>query len=61
MNLRRGLFRLWILISMLWVIGGVGFVWTQIHNVTRFDVQSIVPIAGLLLGLGIMWTREGFR
>ena len=61
MNLSRGLFRLWVLISMIWVIGCVGFVWTQIQNFTAFDFQSIVPIAGLALGLGIMWTREGFR
>jgi hypothetical protein len=46
---------------MLWVIGGVAFAWMEIHDATRFDVQSIVPIAALLLGLGIMWTREGFR
>jgi hypothetical protein len=60
-NLRRGLFRLWVLISMIWVIGGVAFAWTRFHDVTGSDVQSIVPIAGLLLGLGIIWTREGFR
>jgi hypothetical protein len=61
MNLRRGLFRLWVLISMIWVIGGLGFVWTQFPNFSVFDFQSLVPIAGLVLGLGIMWTREGFR
>ena len=69
-NWRRGLFRIWILLSTAWIMG-----WTiqLIMSVMRNGVQTTAdvlvmpvlllgpPIALLLFGIGAGWTLRGFK
>ena len=74
LRVARGLFRLWLVLSVLW-IGGVG-VWTwltaknqaywgglsSIEKVWVAVVLALVPPAFVLaLGLALVWASKGFR
>lgn len=98
MNLKRGLFRLWLLGSGIWLAGWFIFIWatcelkqypgsgdkpweayvqicytgfsswmTQVRNFTVWDYASIVgsglavPVAALVIGLGVLWVKDGFK
>ena len=54
LRVARGLFRLWLVLSVLW-IGGVVFVR---HGI----LLALVPPAFVLaLGLALVWASKGFR
>jgi hypothetical protein len=99
MNVRRGLFRIWVVSSLFWLAGwllyvratcetkylpgsaqgapwkeyvkfcytGFGEWMTQVQNFTFWDYASIglvgfaVPVATLVIGVGILWAIDGFR
>lgn len=63
-----GWLRLWILVSIIWVIpsGAIGFLFyidaSFLAGFLAFTVTWLVPIALLyFLGLGIAWVARGFR
>jgi hypothetical protein len=77
MNWRRGLFRLWVIVSVVWATLAVYTKYVDCSwygpQVLCFDdllpyqfddrVAWIVgpPLAVLLIGLGIVWCIQGFR
>jgi len=69
-NWRRGLFRVWLLMSAAWIMGWA--IYSILHAMsdgfkTRGDFLSIPvvffgpPIALLLLGLAAAWAFRGFK
>ena len=68
-NVRRGLFRLWLVLSVLWI--GFVVIWIGLNvndwsdPAALFQVIafiSLVPIGFVLaLGLAIIWTFRGFQ
>jgi hypothetical protein len=76
MNWRRGIFRLWLLASAIWMLwmfaytGGVPFYFTPHNEITTWPIRDILGIAEIfflppaLLGLAILiiaWVLAGFR
>jgi hypothetical protein len=68
-NWRRGLFRLWVLASVAWMMGwiiffAIGFVGGE-STARDLLVLSVVligpPIALLLLGIATRWAFQGFN
>lgn len=69
LNWRRGMFRLWILVSVAWMMGWVIFFAIEFINGESssrdFMAVTVVlfgpPIALLLLGLATRWAFRGFE
>jgi len=85
-KLKRGLFRLWIVVSLVWVAGWVGYIratcvtivyreycrtglfgeWLSPLPFTLWNYANIaavavgVPVAILVLGVGLLWAGDGF-
>ena len=68
-NWRRGMFRLWILVSSAWVMGwliyfAIKFVSGE-YSEHHVPVVPVVlfgpPLALLLLGIGTRWAIQGFE
>lgn len=64
MNLRRGLFRLWIVGAALWVLA-VAFInydeiedWASLARVAAFALS--IPLAVLGFGTALVWALTGF-
>jgi hypothetical protein len=65
LRVARGLFRLWLVLSVLW-IGGVGIVawleWPSGDKAVFLWLLAFVPPAFLLaLGSALVWASRGFR
>ncbi len=68
-NWRRGLFRLWILVSAAWLMGWLIFFAIQFigGESTVRDLQAVPvvlfgpPIALLLFGIATRWAIRGFE
>ena len=68
-NWRRGMFRLWVLVSSAWVMGWVIFFAIKFMSGEYGDQQGHVvpivlfgpPLALLLFGLGARWAIRGFE
>ena len=68
-NWRRGMFRLWILVSSAWVMGWM--IYFAIKFISgEFSTQHIPvvpvvlfgpPLALLLFGIGARWAMQGFE
>jgi hypothetical protein len=68
-NWRRGLFRIWVLVSGAWVMGW--FIYFAIHfiagNWSGRDVLAVPvvlfgpPVAILVMGIATRWTFRGFE
>jgi hypothetical protein len=69
MNWKGGLFRLWLIVSVLWAALGA---WVlvqnaQRHGVTPEQIQSIIlvivgpPLAVLFFGAALLWALGGFK
>jgi hypothetical protein len=63
-NLRRGLFRLWIVGAALWVLA-VAFInydeiedWASLARVAAFALS--IPLAVLGFGTALVWALTGF-
>jgi hypothetical protein len=70
LNLRRGTFRIWILLSVAWIMGwSIELVMRGIQGAfkTTNDVLEVLvllfgpPIALLLFGLATAWAFRGFK
>jgi hypothetical protein len=63
MNIRRGLFRLWIVLALAWV-GAMVVLWFSEGAKGDPPVILVImlgpPIALLGLGWGVMWAISGF-
>jgi len=68
-NWRRGMFRLWILVSSAWVMGWLIYFAIKFMG-GEFPTQHIPvvpvvlfgpPLALLLFGLGAIWAMRGFE
>jgi hypothetical protein len=67
MNLRRGLFRLWLLVAVLWA-GSWALIIRQNSLASRemdasFNLWLVCgpPVAIFALGYALLWTFRGFR
>lgn len=68
-NWRRGMFRLWVLVSSAWVMGWVIFFAIKFMSGDYADQQVPVvpvvllgpPLALLVFGLGARWAIRGFE
>ena len=68
MNLRRGLFRLWVVGSSLFVLATVLFAWRAIETgrMSLDDISGLaafavgVPLFVLALGASVLWALSGF-
>ena len=73
MNLRRGLLRLWVVLSIGWIayvgVGAINYyygseVWASLERSipTRFIEWALVPpVAVLIVGAALGWAIAGFR
>jgi hypothetical protein len=71
MNWQRGLFRLWLVASLLWVPLAIWLEWPCVYSGTACPVDMglaglgvliiTVPLGVLLALLGIKWALSGFR
>jgi hypothetical protein len=59
MNWTKGLFRLWIVVSALWIIFMLGFAAGENPNFWQFAL--IPPLAVLAVGAALVWAVKGFR
>jgi hypothetical protein len=65
MNWSRGLVRLWIAVSLLWII--LSSIYWLSANVLTFAEPPLVaivigpPIALFVFGFGVWWIVDGFR
>jgi hypothetical protein len=62
MNWKRGLFRIWLAFSALWVSGSLGVAaYYGIGSISEF-VKSLLfpPVALLFIGLLVRWILRGF-
>jgi len=66
LRVARGLFRLWLVLSVLW-IGAVGLATWRIADPAAFVLTEVLPLAlappvfVLVLGAALMWAFRGFR
>jgi hypothetical protein len=65
MNIRRGLLRLWIVVSIAW-ISIIGLVYSSLGSRTDSDrllleLGLIPPATILVLGAALGWALTGFR
>jgi hypothetical protein len=68
-NWRRGIFRLWILVSIAWIMGWVIFFAIELIRgeapTPQLAVAPVVllapPIALLLFGMATRWAFQGFQ
>jgi hypothetical protein len=68
-NWRRGMFRLWILVSSAWVMGWLIYFAIKFmsgeFSTQHMPVVPVVlfgpPLALLLFGLGARWAMQGFE
>jgi len=66
-NWRRGLFRIWLLVSIGWIMGWINYLLIQslkgqLHGSVTIPIVLFAPPAALLIfGIGARWTIWGFR
>lgn len=68
-NWRRGIFRMWLLMSAAWIMAWVIdlIIWTVRFGMEMRDVTVVPillfgpPVALLIFGLGIGWAFRGFK
>jgi hypothetical protein len=60
MNWKRGLVRMWLLLSGLWAAFCVALMFVG-DGSTVLVAFAILPFALFLLGYGVLWTARGFR
>jgi hypothetical protein len=65
-NVARGLFRLWLVVSVLYVILMVGDIWNVSQRIGRIEwghaaaVLLLPPIVVLAVGAAFVWAFQGF-
>jgi hypothetical protein len=60
MNWKRGLLRLWLLLSVLWAAFWIVVVFVGDGGAVLVAF-AMLPFALLLLGYGLLWIGRGFR
>jgi hypothetical protein len=69
-NWRRGLFRVWLLLSIAWVLGWAVYLMLYAiqggfdHNAPLFDVPVLLlgpPAALFVFGAAAIWALRGFK
>jgi hypothetical protein len=69
MKVARGLFRLWLILSVLWIGGVVLLMWTEFpddsaiwfRQASVFALLPLPPAFVLVLGSALVWAFRGFR
>jgi hypothetical protein len=61
MNLKRGLLRLWLLLSVLWAAFWIALMLFVGNGSAVLVAVAMLPFALLLLGYGLLWIGRGFR
>lgn len=60
-NWKRGLFRLWLIASALWIVGVGGTAALNAADPAIVSLILVAPLVVLALGLAIGWISAGFR
>ena len=60
MNWKRGLVRMWLLLSVLWAAFCIALMFVGDGSAVLVAF-AILPFALFLLGYGVLWTARGFR
>lgn len=71
MNVRRGLFRLWIVLTAVWAVFVVALVWQPFVATEQFEARrdllqfaagmfAVPPAVVLALGAALFWALSGF-
>lgn len=63
MNIRRGLFRLWIITAATWVGVLIVFWWVEEGIIPWIILVAIIgpPVAALAIGKAVFWIVGGFK
>jgi len=62
-NVTKGLFRVWVVVSLCWIIF---WAWHKPYKFTVVDIDAYMflfgfPVGLLLLGYGVLWAVRGFK
>jgi hypothetical protein len=61
MNGKRGLIRMWLLLSVLWAAFWIALMLFVGDGSAVLVAFAMVPFALFLLGYGLLWIGRGFR
>ncbi len=61
MNWKRGLIRMWLLLSVLWAVFWIALMLFVGNGSAVLVAVAMVPFALFLLGYGVLWIGRGFR